>query len=377
MSAFAEAFRETWRRIFQHRAAFSILILAVVAYGFYYPMAYRHQTATQLPLAVVDLDHSGLSRRLTQDIASTEGVFLAHVGGDFAEARQLLQDRRVDAILLIPSHLERGVLTGAPPTGLAIYVNGAYIVRASTIGGVLSAVITGSIEEALHTPAKALGLQTLAPVKIVERPMFNTRQGYGSYVVPGVAMLIVHQTLLLGVVMLAAGRRSDPRGPVRTAGFLGVLAAFSLLGLASTLFYVGFVFWFQDYPRGGDFIGMLAATALYVPTVVLLAMFLGSFFDRPERSAQVLASTSVLLFFLSGMSWPLASMPAPLQALAWCLPSTPGIQAMVKLNQMGARPGEVAPELTILAIQMIVYGLLAAWRWLGGGALLDAERRST
>ncbi|MBA4011849.1 MAG: ABC transporter permease [Phenylobacterium sp.] len=360
---FAAAFIATWRAILTHRAAFAILILATVAYGFYYPLAYQHQTATQMPLAVVDLDHSGLSRRLIADLGATEGVRLARVTGDFAEARGLLERRKIDGIVLIPADLERGVLTGTASGGLAIYVNGAYLVRASTIGSTLKSVLSGAVESALQPAARAIGLQTLTPIEVVVRPMFNTREGYGSYAVSGVAILIVHQTLLFGVVMLAADRRQALLGHVSTPGFFGVLAAFGVLGLASTLFYVGFVFWFQDYPRGGNFAGMLAATALYVPAVVLMALLVGSYFDRPERSTQVLVSISAPLFFLSGLSWPHSAMPGPLVALAWAVPSTPGILAMIKLNQMGAHLREVTPELLALATQGAVYGALAYRRW--------------
>lgn len=362
MTGFVQAFRETWREILARRAAFSILILAVFAYGFYYPLAYQHQTATQLPLAVVDLDQSGLSRTLINDISAAQGVRLVQVGADFKDAEAKLARRDVDAIVYIPAHLERSLLTGAPPGGLAIFVNGAYLVRASAVGAALRTVMTGAVEDALAEPARALGLKTLTPIKIVQRPMFNTREGYGSYVVSGVAILIVHQTLLFGVVMLAAAWR-DRRRALPPAAFGGIVAAFSLLGLGATLFYVGFVFWFQDYPRAGDFLGMLFCTALYVPAIVLMALFIGSFFDLPERSTQILASISAPLFFFSGLSWPLSAMPAPLATAVWAIPATPGIRAMVKLNQMGARLDEIRPELAVLAAQIVVYGALAYWRW--------------
>ena len=142
---FIEAFAATWRAILSHRAAFSILILAVVAYGFYYPLAYQHQVATQLPLVVVDHDNSGLSRTLIRDISAAEGVRLSGVIGDFGEARAMLEHREVDAIVLVPAGLERGLLTGTASGGIAIYVNGAYLVRASTIGASMTSGITGKM----------------------------------------------------------------------------------------------------------------------------------------------------------------------------------------------------------------------------------------
>ncbi|MBO9710480.1 MAG: ABC transporter permease [Caulobacter sp.] len=371
MRAFVAAYLAAWRAILSSRPAASMLLLAVVAYAFYYPMAYRSQVATRLPIAVVDQDHSGLSRKLVQHLSGANRVSVAMRTGDFAQAQAALQRRQVDAIILVPSRLERGVLTGAPATGLAVYVNGAYLVRASTVGATVQEVLAGAVEETVGPIARAAGVRALIPVKTDTRPMFNVAQGYGSYVVPGVSVLIIHQTLLMGIVVLAAGRRG---GIVPTRrDFLGVAAAFATIGVAGCLFYFGFVFWLQDYPRGGNLLGMLLATALYVPAVVFFALFLGSAFDRPERSAQVLAASSVPFFFLSGLAWPFDAMPPPLAWAARLIPSTDGIQAFVKLNQMGASVAEVWPELAMLAALAVGYGLLAWWRWRPSP---DAERES-
>jgi len=110
-------------------------------------------------------------------------------------------------------------------------------------------------------------------------------------------------------------------------------------------------------------VGMLLATALYVPAVVFFALLLGSAFDRPERSAQVLAASSVPFFFLSGLAWPFSAMPVPLALAAHFIPSTSGIQVFIKLNQMGASLAEVWPDLAGLSVLTCGYGLLAWIRW--------------
>lgn len=361
MNRFWRAYLATWKAILSSRPAASMLLLAVVLYAFYYPAAYSAQVATRLPVAIVDQDHSTLSRALTERLSGANRVSIVLRTSDFAEARRALETRRVDAIILVPDRLERGLLTGGSSSGLAIYVNGAYLVRAAAVGATVQDVLSGAVAEAIAPIARAAGLHAALPIRADIHPLFNTAQGYGSYVVPGVSVLIVHQTLLMGIVVLAAGRRGA-LAPTR-AGFLGVAAAFMTIGVAGCLFYFGFVFWLQDYPRGGDFWGMLLAVALFVPAVVFFALFLGSAFDRPERSAQVLAASSVPFFFLSGLAWPFSAMPAPLAMAARLIPSTEGVQIFVKLNQMGASVAEVWPELLILAALSLGYGLLAWWRW--------------
>jgi ABC-2 type transport system permease protein len=183
-------------------------------------------------------------------------------------------------------------------------------------------------------------------------------------VVPGVAVIIVHQTLLMGIGLILAERRR--RGAAYASGgeLLGSALAFGGLGTLTALFYSGFVFWFQDYPRGGHLAVVLCATLLFVAATVAFALLLGSLFDRGERPAQALAASSALLFFLSGMPWPFSAMPQPLAWLAQLLPSTAGVQVLVKANQMQASMADVAPELATLALLTLGYGALAAHRLL-------------
>ncbi|HET7795997.1 MAG TPA: ABC transporter permease [Rhizobacter sp.] len=372
MSGFWHGLRQTLTSVATTRPALMILVLAGLLYGFYYPAAYQHQVARQLPVAVVDLDQSALSRKLTERLMAAPQLHVVQQVPDIEAAHAALQRRDIDAFVLIPRDFERGLLSGTRPDALAFYLNGAYIVRASAIGEALQSVLAAAVAQALEAPARAAGVRVLKPVETVVHPLFNTREGYGSYVVPGVAVVIVHQTLLMGIVLLMAERSRRGQRFGSATELLGSAAAFGLIGVFTALFYFGFVFWYQDYPRGGELAAVLVSTALFVAATVAFALFLGSYFDRGERSAQVLAALSAVVFFLSGLPWPFAAMPAPLVALAHLLPSTPGIQALVKANQMQAHLSELGPELLNLALLLCVYGALAWWRWRGQPAAAQA-----
>lgn len=364
MSEILRGLRETLHAVVTTRPALMILVLAGFLYGFYYPAAYQHQVATQLPVVLVDLDQSPSSRRIAERLLATPQLRLVAQLQDFEAGRRLLERRTVDGLVLIPADFERGVLSGTRPDAIAFYLNGAYIVRVSAIGEGLQAALQDAVGQALEAPARALGIRQLTPVKLIAHPLFNTREGYGSYVVPGVAVVIVHQTLFMGIVLLMGERRRLGRRFGSAAELLGSGLAFLLIGLMTSLFYFGFVFWYQDYPRAGGFGAMLLATVLFLSATVAFALFLGSFFDRGERSAQFLAASSALVFFLSGVPWPFAAMPAPLAALAQLLPSTAGVQGLVKINQMDARLIDVLPELSQLSALLLAYSLFAAWRYL-------------
>jgi len=144
---------------------------------------------------------------------------------------------------------------------------------------------------------------------------------------------------------------------------LGTSAAFGMFGTVGLLYYAGFVFWFQDYPRAGDLAGLGVTALLFVAAVVGMGLFAASFFRTRERGFQLIALFSLPMYFLAGVSWPVSAFPTPLVWLANLLPSTAGITAMVKFNQMGARIDEAGGELWNLALLALVYGGLAMWRY--------------
>lgn len=91
-----------------------------------------------------------------------------------------------------------------------------------------------------------------------------------------------------------------------------------------------------------------------------MGLLLGCWFRDRERALQVLLFTALPMAFLSGFSWPVEALPAPLQALRWLFPSTAGIQASLRLNQMGAPLHDVLPHLGVL-LALLIAGLLALW----------------
>lgn len=360
-----QAFTATFRAILTDRPALMMLVLSVLLYSFFYPSAYTGEVATRMPVAVVDLDNSAASRSLAMKTgAAQEAHVVAHLRS-VPEAEALLLGGTIDAFVLIPQGFGDDIRRGRQGE-VALYGNGAYLLRSSTaLTGIAAALGTVGIEAATDQ-ARLIGAPAAQPLTLVSRPLFNTREGYGSTVVPGVVFVIVHQTLLMGLALLAATLR-EREGWIRfhPKALIGVALAFFTLGAAEVAYFTGFVFWFQDYPRGGgDPLALLLAGTLFVSATVAAALFLASFFRTRERPVQIWILTSLPIYFLSGLSWPVEAMPDWLAWLSRAFPTTPGIHVMVGLNQMGASLAEIWPELVNLAVLTLAYGALAAYRYM-------------
>lgn len=359
-AAFVDAMRDTVR----DRAAVVTMIVAVLIYGFYYPEAYRHQVVDRLPLVVIDLDHSASSRELLRRVDSLRGVEVAAMLDDLPAAEKWITSRRADAILLILPRFERDMLGGGRGR-VAVYGNGANLLRASNALASLADALASFGVAMVREQAQFRGAPAPPAFELVQRPLYNTRVGYGSTVVPAVGQLIAQQTLLIGIVLVLAWRRERLGRRPRLAGraLLGTGAFFALVGVFSSAHFAGFVPWFHDYPRGGNPTVLALAIPVFALAVTSLGLFIGSFFRMRERAMLFLLPAALPMYFLSGVSWQVEAMPAAVRGLAVLLPSTHGIPLIMKLNQMGARLEEVDTEFAALVLLTAFYGALAWWRY--------------
>ena len=102
--------------------------------------------------------------------------------------------------------------------------------------------------------------------------------GYGSYIFPAIAPLIIHQTIVLGLGMLLAGYREQKWRPTMTE-FFAIFCAILTIGMLGCLYLFGFIYWLNDYPLGGNFSGMLLAVPIFIGCIVALGMLISTFFD--------------------------------------------------------------------------------------------------
>jgi len=353
-----------FRAILADRTALLLLVGSAILYSFFYPTAYSGEVPTQLPIVAVDMDHSGSSRSLLARLPALQQAELVARLSSPQEALAWIKSRRASAAIVVPSGYEADILRGGQGT-IAIYGNGAYLLRSSTALAGIAAAIGSVGREAATDQAMASGAPAPPALALVQRPLFNTREGYGSTVFPGVAFLIIHQTLLIGLALLAGTiREREGRLRVSTRELLGIAMAFLVIGLCDVAYFTGFVFWFQDYPRAqSGALTLFVAALAFVSATVAGSLALASFFQTRERPIQLWIVTSVPIFFLSGLSWPAEATPAWLVALARMLPTTPGIHLMVGVNQMGATLSEEADEILNLIALTALYGSIAYARF--------------
>ena len=348
---------------------FGLIVLAPLIYGLFYPQPYLGQLLRQLPIAVVDEDHTELSRDFIQDLNADEALRVVAGPASLVEARAALARRQVFAIVDIPEETERDVLKG-DRARIAAYVDSAYFLMYSRVlEGISGAAQAAGLEIATHgaridgSVAHAALIRS-SPVELLTEPLYNPTGGYASYVVPAAFVLILQQTLFMGAATvggvafetggsMARRRRADVRALIGQALAHLCLA---MPGLALYLIILPRVYGFSTL---GSPLDLLLMAIPFVLSVSFLAQLVASGFKRRESAVLVFIATSLPLFFMVGVSWPVEALPNALREASRIFPSTSAIDGLVRINQMGATLHDVSRDWMTLWILTGVYAVLA------------------
>jgi ABC-2 type transport system permease protein len=365
-----DAFLTTWKSLLQDKAALLLFFVSGIIYSFFYPLPYNAETVQGVPIAVVDQDNSALSRQLIRYADAHPGLVVVAVSARPDAAQALLWQGDAAGTLIIPEDFSGKVLAGQQPE-VEVAGHGAYPMLNKVALNSLAEVV-GTVSAGIEIKRLGAGAPTATqiesqrqPLATESMPMFNVAEGYASYIVPGVVVLVMQQTFLLGIGLLF-GTWTDARTfPYKagSASYFGALNGFALVVILNALYFFGFVFWWQGYPRGGNWAGAALMTVAFAYCVAALGMYIGLFFRTRERSVQLLIATSMPIVFLSGLTWPTSALPDALQALRWLIPSTAGIQGLIATNQMGASLHEVRIEMAALLGLAVLFVCLGLRKW--------------
>ena len=196
--------------------------------------------------------------------------------------------------------------------------------------------------------------------------MYNVHSGFAAFLIPAILMVILQQTMLLGIGMTTGTARQErnlrkllasPRGSILDS-MAGRSAAYTLLYIAITAYMIVVVPGIFSIPRVGDMGTKVLFLLPYILSCTFFAMFLASGLRTRESCMPAFVFTSVPFLFISGVSWPMAAVPTAWKIVGWFIPSSQAIQGFVKINTMGADLADVRFEyLSLWALTLLYAGL--------------------
>lgn len=346
-------------------------IIVPLLYPLLYAYLYNKENVREVPTVVVDNSHSQLSREFVRRVDASADVLVVSHCQDMEEAKAMIHHRDAYCLIYIPKDFAKDVAEHRQTT-VELY---------SDMSGILyyKAVLSSCTEVSLDMNKEikasllpgATEQQISAfqyPIEYKYVPLFNTQSGFCTFIIPAVLMLIIQQTMVLGVGMMAGEEREKVRKHIAEPHIIGKNPSEVLLGKSTVIFtiYVMIaVYLVCIVPPLFNLIHiwrwqtLLAFMVPFITACVFFSISLSSIAHDRESFIIMFVFLSVPLLFASGISWPASNIPIFWKGFSWLFPSTFGINGYVRITEMGATLADVQHELNALWIQTFVYGAIS------------------
>ena len=343
-------------------------LLVPILYPLLYSWAYSNELVREVPVAVVDLSHSHQSREFIREFDATPDAKVAYYCNSLDEARALVGKQVVHGVLYFPTDFQTNVLR-MEQSHVGVYCDMSLMLAykaiyqsaqavASNMNSKMQIALSGNYtdrEDQISTK----------PLEFEEVPLFNPTGGYGSFLIPGVLILIIQQTMLLGIGLAAGTARESNRYhdlvPV-SRHYNGIFRIVLGKSMAYFMIYAVIAAYLTIIvPRLFGFTSLLSGAPLlalmvpYILSCIFFGMMLSCLVRYRENVILLVVFTSLPFLFLSGISWPQSSIPGAWRSIATLLPSTFGMRGFIRINGMGATLSDIRLEYQALWVLTIVY----------------------
>ncbi|MBD5224672.1 MAG: ABC transporter permease [Bacteroidales bacterium] len=287
----------------------------------------------KVPAAIVDLDHSQMSRQITRSLNATELVDINMAAESFNEAMDAVQRGEVFGFFVIPADFERDAVGGRGPTltfysNLTYYVPGTMVFKGfKTLGVTTSGRVAQTNLVSMGAPQNMAEV-LIQPMTIQTHPLRNPWLNYSYYLstsfLPGILELMIFILTVWAIaheIKTGTSREwlATARGDIWTA-IIGKLApqtvVFTVVGLGiNALMYN-----YHHFPLNGPLWHMVLAMFLFVIACQGFATFICCVLPNLRLALSVCSLTGILAFSIAAFSFPVENMYGGVAIFSYLLP---------------------------------------------------------
>lgn len=355
MTVFFQTFRKVLIGMLQ-RPMWGILLISLCVMS----LVYANHTVWNLPVAVVDQDHSTASRLLIRNLDATSKIDMINYA-DLETARRDLGWRKLFAIIIMPVDLEQKMLAGE---SVAIPVFGDATNRLPN-GQIQQAVVASYQQMLAHYNNQILlnhgftapeASVVLTPIKAVIQPLFNPGISFAAIIFPGLLVMLLQHSLLIASVRvnLTISASGKPSMPVILGAYSALLPIWLFLSIVLFVLWP----WVLGYRQTASMPEILLLTFPFLLAVISLGNLLTECIRRVEIVYLTLSFMTMPVFYISGTIWPVQAMPWGVRLLSDLLPSTWAVKAIAGVNQMGLSWKNALPDVVVLLLLCLLFNLL-------------------
>ena len=376
MNWFKSIYR-AWRRefslVFSDIGVVIFFFILPTAYPIAYTLIYNPEVVKEIPIVVVDHDGTARSRDFVRTVNRTEGINVIGYANDMADAREAVNRHKCYGILEVPKGYTKAIGNGEQAV-VPFYTEMSLLIRYRQFMFALTNVqlyegTKISAERMANAGAESAAATMLPMTGVQDYLLGDPTQGFASFVMPGVLVLIIQQSLILGICMLAGGaaerrRRNHGLDPLQadastSATLIGKTFCYLAIYLPMIYFTLHLVPRIFSLPALTSYMDTLLLMTPMVLASIMLGICVSVFVTERETAFLVVVASSILMLFLSGLTWPTYAMSPFWKTVSACIPAAWGVQGFVRMNSLGAPLSMQSHPYMMMWLLTAVYALLA------------------
>ncbi len=325
------------------------LLLALGLWGLFSAAVPR-----ELPVALVDLDQTQLSRALGRHIQASPASLPLSYNSE-ADAIDAMKRGKVFGMVIIPSQFSARLQSGKQPT-LEIRYNGQFLLVGKLLNSNLQQSLAPALQQLARTQLLAKGVPSVqvgvnvSPVQFQITPLYNQASNYVAFLMPPL-FIALFQIVGMLIFVNALNRELDTSGYgnwlAHWGGNLTVkwLVYLPLALLQSAVMMV-FLYGYQGMPINGGFGWLVLAQAVMLSAVFL---WVSTIFFLLQDKARVVSFCTALFapaFAFMGATFPVHEMPELAKLWRILMPSSHYIESQIAVVSYGLGGADVLNELT-------------------------------
>jgi len=309
-----------------------------------------------LPVGIVDLDNSSLSRALIRHYDATSALTAETGFSNLLQGADALRAGRIYALIVLPADLEKMTRLGRT-VQVSAFINSQFLLIARIVNSALLQAhgsFTTKVEIAQNLGSGStvvdLALTGALPIGTQVTPLFNGGGNYAQFLVAAI-LPAVWQILMVAATVLALSGEQQRQGlqgwlgaaPLRAllAKLLVLATIFSLHGL----FFLWFMYILLDWPMHGNWTLLLLAQFLTVGGSIATASLFFFLTRDAARALSLAAAYAAPGLAFMGVTFPASDMPLAAQIWRSLLPISHYIEIQLAQVNSGGPLSLAMPQL--------------------------------
>lgn len=350
-----------------------------IAYPVIYSLIYNKELVRDVSMVVVDNDRSHASRDLVRKLDATQAIWVKGYAADMPEARHAMNSHECYAILEIPEGYARSI-GRTEQAHATIFVESSLLLRyraiLMSVAKVSTELSSEILTERINRIAPLAGTITdgdLLPIENVS--LGNIEGGFATFIMGGVLMVILQQSIILAVGMAGGAKRERPgvtgynavdAVPSVALTMLGQMCCYATILAVPILFMIHYVPLFFQFPLVTQGVDVLAFLLPFVLASFGVGFCVQALIWERESIFVLWVATSVIFLFITGLTWPRFNMGGFWLWLSDAVPATWAVNGFLRMHTDGASLAQVHDCYINLWICAAVYLALGycVQRWL-------------